>query len=960
MTQAVQLPSGTVTLLFTDIQGSTLLWEAEPEQMAAALRRHDEILRTAIEDAGGYVFKTVGDAFCAAFATAPAAVQATLVAQRDLRGQAWPTSRPITVRMGLHTGVCEERDGDYFGPVVNRAARLEAVAHGGQVLVSGATAELLAGALPGGAALRDLGLHRLKDLGRAEQVFQLEAPQLLSSFPPLASLDNPELPNNLPMLLSAFVGREAELARVRELVSASRLLTLTGAGGSGKTRLALQAAAEQIGRAPDGVWLVELASLTDGGQIAGAVAAALGIQDQAGPALAEALVRALTAQDTLIVLDNCEHLIDDAAKFCEQVIQRCPQVRILATSREPLGIDGERVYRVPSLSLPGDVEMVEEVAASDAVRLFAERARDSGFILDRQSAPLVATICRRLDGIPLALELAAARLSSMSLKQISDRLDQRFRLLTGGSRNAMPRQQTLQATVEWSFGLLGQQERDTLARLSVFVESFDLDAAEALCTTPAVDAFDVADLLGSLVDKSLVVADHGDGAVRYRLLESIRQYSAQELLRSAGDAEVLRVRDLHADYYLRLAQTAAPALTGSGQRDWLRRLDCEWDNLRAAFAHLAAEQRADDVLRLAVDVERFAITRAHADVLSYLRPAIEQAGPAASVLLADGMTVAAQLSTLFLRTDAAEMAAARSYSEQALAMAQALGDRRTEARAISRLIESAYIDGDSDIAHRLAEQGVAIARELGDAQVLGEQLQNLGYTAPDEEASQRARLEALACFRQSGDDLLACSLLTNLASAELHAGRIEEGSAHLEAAMALAERVGGDLVVYAVRGNLALLRLIQRRYAEAAPLVRSAMLLSRRLGPGVPSGELIFAAACCAGWQGDYLRAARLHGAGDADIKASLELRTIKWSQAEQELREREQAMLQRAARDGRLPGCLPIRRAVVARAGYGPRARPGLGQLTGHPPGAAGLRALICGPPKPATSQFANSARWS
>jgi predicted ATPase/class 3 adenylate cyclase len=893
VTRPTRFPSGTVTLLFTDIQGSTRLWEAQPEQMAAALRRHDQILRAAIEGTDGYVFKTVGDAFCAAFATAPAAAEAVVAAQRELGAEAWPTSRPITVRMSLHTGVCEERDGDYFGPVVNRAARLEAVAHGGQVLVSGATAELLSGALPGGTGLRDLGQHRLKDLGRAEQVFQLEAPDLPSSFPPLTSLDNPELPNNLPILLSAFVGREAELTRVRELVSSSRLVTLTGAGGSGKTRLALQAAAEQIGRASDGVWLVELAPLTDGEQIPGAVAAVLGIQNQPGPALDETVSRALSAQDTLIVLDNCEHLIDAAAKFCEQVIRRCPHVRILATSREPLGIDGERVYRVPSLSLPGGADTVDELTASDAVRLFAERARDSGFVLDPQSAPLVATICRRLDGIPLALELAAARLSSMSLAQVTSRLDQRFRLLTGGARNAMPRQQTLQATVEWSFGLLGQRERDTLARLSVFAGSFDLDAAEALCTSPAVDEFDVADLLGSLVDKSLVVADHAAGSVRYRLLETIRQYAAQALLRAEGDEVVLALRTRHAEFYLGLAQRAAPALIGHGQTEWLRRLDAEWDNLRATLAHLAAEERADDVLRLAVAVERFAMTRAHNEVLSYLRQAIEQRHAPASVLLAEAMTVVSQLIELFYRTDAAEVLAARTYAEQALAMARELGDRRAEARATSRLAESAHIAGDVAGAQALAEQGVAIARELGDVQLLGEQLQSLGIEAVGEETTRRIRLEALACFRQSGDDLLACTALSQLFSLELHAGRIDAGNAHLEEAVALAEQVGGDLMLYYVRGNLTLLRLVQGRYAEAAPLVRSILLLGRRLGPGVGGGEMIFAAACCAAWQGDYLRAARLHGAGDADIKAALEMRTIKWSQAEQELREREQGRLQ-------------------------------------------------------------------
>jgi predicted ATPase/class 3 adenylate cyclase len=892
VTPAVPLPSGTVTLLFTDIQGSTRLWEAEPEQMAAALRRHDEIMRAAIEGSGGYVFKTVGDAFCAAFATAPGAIEAALSAQRELGAQTWPTSRPITVRMGLHTGVCEERDGDYFGPVVNRAARLEAVAHGGQVLVSGATAELLSGALPGDTSLQDLGAHRLKDLGRAEQVFQLEAPLLPSSFPPLASLDNPELPNNLPILLSAFVGREAELCRVREMASSSRLVTLTGVGGSGKTRLAVQAAAEQIGRAPDGVWLTELAPLTAGEQIPGAVAAALGIQDQSGPVLAEALIRALTAQDTLIVLDNCEHLIDAAAKFCEQVIRRCPRVRILATSREPLGIDGERVYRVPSLSLPGVVETLEEVAASDAVRLFAERARDSGFILDGQSAGLVATICRRLDGIPLALELAAARLSSMSLKQVSDRLDQRFRLLTGGSRNAMPRQQTLQATVEWSFGLLAPPERDTLRRLAVFTGGFDLEAAEDLCTTEAVDAFDVADLLGSLVDKSLVVADHAADSVRYRLLETIRQYAAQDLLRTEGDAAVLEVRTRHAEYYLRLAQAAGPSLIGRGQAEWMHRLDTEWDNVRAAFAHFAAEERADDIIRLTIPLGRFTLTRGHTEVLDYARTAIDRPGAMPSSLLANGMVSTAGAMSMLVRSDRAQMAAARTYAERALAMARDVGDRHAEARALSKLAESLDIDGDTHAARELAERGVVIARELGDVQLLAERLQVLGFVTETFADRRRVHQESLDCCRRCGDDLLTAAELTHLFVVCLQDGRLDEGSAYLEESIELFEKAGGDLLVYMARGNLALLRLIQGRHAEAVPLVRTCLLLKRRLGPDVPAGELMFVAACCAAWEGDLARAAQLHGAGDKDIAAGIENRSITWADVDQQLREREQAQL--------------------------------------------------------------------
>ena len=895
VTQSAPIPSGTVTLLFTDVQGSTRLWEAEPELMAVALRRHDEILRSAIETSDGYVFKTVGDAFCAAFRTAAAAMGAVLAAQQCLGAETWPTSRPILVRMGLHTGVCEERDSDYFGPVVNRAARLEAAAHGGQVLISGATAELLAGSLPAGTGLRDLGLHRLKDLGRPEQVFQLEASFLAPDFPPLASLDNPELPNNLPTLLSAFVGREKELAEVRELSRTSRLVTLTGAGGSGKTRLALQAGAELIGRIPDGVWLAELAPLTDGGQIPGAVAAAMGLQDASGPAIADTVIEALTGQESLILLDNCEHLIDAAAKFCDQVIRHCPKVRFLVTSREPLGIDGERVYRVPSLTLPGsDAESLEDLAGSDAVQLFAERARahQADFVIDAHSAPDAVTICRRLDGIPLALELAAARLSSMSLAQVAARLDQRFRLLTGGSRNAMPRQQTLQATVDWSFGLLTAQERETVTRLSVFAGGFDLEAAEAICASAEVDALDVLDLLGSLVDKSLVVADHSPQTVRYRLLETIRQYSAQELLRAAGDAEVLRVRDRHARYYLDLAKAGGPATTGLDQGRWLRRFDVEWENLRAAFAQFAAEACGSEILALAVGLRRFSVTRGHSDVLDYLRPVVDHAAGPPSALLADGLTVAATLIGMLGRTDPAELAASREYGERALAMARAVGDRYVEAHALSNLVESAYIAGDKPAGYLLAEQGVAIARELGDVQLLGEQMMGLASTAPSAEDSDRIRDETLACCRQAGDVLIVAGVLNNRFSALLHAGQIEEGSAAMEEAVALVEDFGGDFLLYFMRCNLLLLRLIQERYPEAAALLRGCLLMSRRFGPGAGSGELIFAAACIAGRQGNDLHAARLHGAGDADIDKSLEIRTINWSDAEQGVREREQSAL--------------------------------------------------------------------
>jgi predicted ATPase/class 3 adenylate cyclase/tetratricopeptide (TPR) repeat protein len=895
---SVGIPSGTITLLFTDIEGSTRLWEAEPEPMALALRRHDDLVRAAIEEADGYVFKTVGDAFYAAFWTADAAVAAALAAQRAIGGEDWPTRRPILVRMGLHTGACEERDGDYFGPVVNRVARLEAVAHGGQIVLSGATAELVSQSLRDGAGLRDLGLHRLKDLGRPEHVYQLEAPFLEAEFPPLASLDNPELPNNLPSVVNAFVGRERELSEVRALVGSGRLVTLTGAGGSGKTRLALQVAAELLDTTADGVWFIDLAPVTDGAQIPAVVAAVLGLPDLCGPDVTEAVVDALANQDTLILLDNCEHLIDAAAKFCEQVIRHCPRVRFLATSREPLGIDGDWVYRVPSLSLPDpDAVSPADLNRSDAVRLFADRARlhDPGFTLDERSVALVATLCRRLDGIPLALELAAARLSSMSLGQITDRLDQRFRLLTGGSRSAMPRQQTLQATVDWSFGLLTSSERDILTRLSVFAGGFDLQAAEAICkpaNARTVDTLDVLDQLGSLVDKSLVIADRTPESVRYRLLETIRQYSAQELVRAAGDDEMQRVRDRHAAYFLALAEAARPALTGREQAVWLRRLDPEWDNLRTVFLHLEAQSRVDDVLRLGVALERFAITRGHADVLTALRRAITEPGVVLSPLLVEALVVTSRLISLFLRRDVGELAIGKRHAEQALALARELGDTRLEARALGQLAGASFFEHDLAAVRGLASQGATLASQIGDMQLLGELLAAFAGAAPTPEDIRRIRLEVLDCCRKSGDDLIAAIELSNLYGLDLHAGLIENAAAYLTQAIKLTEQLGGELFLYFMRSDLAILLLIQGRPEEAIPVTRRCLLVARRIGVRIDASEVIFAAACCTAWQGDHVRAAQLHGAADADIKTALEIGTINWSKAEQDLREREQRQL--------------------------------------------------------------------
>ncbi len=918
-----QIPSGTVTLLFTDIEGSTRLWEAEPEAMTLGLRRHDEIVRSTIDQAGGYVFKTVGDAFCAAFSTAEAALDAILAAQRALSGQQWPTTQPIKVRMGLHTGACEERDNDYFGPAVNRVARLESVAHGGQVLLSGATAELLWQSLPDGVTLRDLGAHRLKDLGRPEQVFQVEAEFLPGDFPPLASLDNPDLPNNLPGQLSAFIGRAQELVEIRSLAGSARLVTLTGSGGSGKTRLALQAAVEFLDIALDGVWFAELAAVTDGDQLPSAVAAALELPDHSGPAVLASVIEVLAGQDVMILLDNCEHVIDDAASFCEQVIRYCPGVRFLATSREPLGIEGERVYRVPPMSLPRrDAITADELAGSDSVKLFCERARSHapGFAFDDASAPLVATICRRLDGIPLALELAAARLSSMSLRHLSERLDQRFRLLTGGSRNALPRQQTLQATVDWSFDLLSPAERETMRRLSVFAGGFELEAAEAICTADGIDAIDVMDLLGSLVDKSLVLAERtsmepGAGeasgeSVRYRLLETVRQYAAQELFKSVSEAALTTIRDRHAEFYLGVAEEAGPALTGRRQGHWLRRLDAEWENLRATFGYLAAAGRTGSVLRLGTALQRFAVSRAQPEVLSYLRAAVDSeagaaaadhgeqaggdmAGSGVTALAASAVLTTARLLGRLLQADPDARTAARGYAERALLMAEILAEPALQARALGLLSELVFADGDLDRVRELAGHAIAIARTTGDRQLLGEMLKCMAAAEPSAEENRRIRAEALDCFRQSGDELLAADELHMLYGLDIAAGGIGQARSHLEAAIASAEDLGDQMYLYFFRSDLVMLMLLEDRYTEALPLVRRCLQVARRSGIRLDVCEVLFGAACCAGREeGQQLKAAMLHGAADLRIGYAVSDGSVRWLPVEERLRLAEQDRL--------------------------------------------------------------------
>jgi predicted ATPase/class 3 adenylate cyclase len=573
-------PSGTVTFLFTDIEGSTRLWESAPEAMRVALARHEEIVRGAIESHDGYVFATSGDGFAAAFASPPDAIAAAITAQAALAAEARLEGVVLLLRMGLHTGVVEERDGNYFGPALNRTARLMALAHGGQVVASAATAEVVADTLPPEVNLVDLGEHLLRDLSRRERIFQVAAPGLATEFPPLRSPD--VLPGNLPAQPTSFVGRADEVRDVSEALNRAHLVTVTGVGGVGKTRLAVQAAAELLPTFADGAWLCELAVAGDADTLAQVVASTLGVAQRAGRSLERSIVEFLRPSHLLVVLDNCEHLLDASGRLAAAILAECPQVRVLATSREALAVAGEQVWPLRSLDLPEAGRGLEEAGTSAAVRLFCERASAArpGFALSEANVAAVVELCRRLDGMPLAIELAAARVSAMTPAEIAGRLDERFRLLTGGRRTAVERHQTLRATVDWSYSLLSPTERVVFDRLAVFSGGFTQAAASAVVTGEGVEEWDVVDAVVGLVAKSMVVAEPGPAEhTRYQLLETLRQYGRERL---DEEGETDRWRRRHALHFAAYAAEVGRGLRGRHELVWRERLTGDFDNLRSA------------------------------------------------------------------------------------------------------------------------------------------------------------------------------------------------------------------------------------------------------------------------------------------------------------------------------------------------------------------------------------------
>ncbi len=879
------------TFLFTDLENSTPLWENHPDLMQDLAARHDTLLREAIEAHQGKVVKTTGDGFHAVFDAATDGIAAALAGQQAILAEKWSNETgPLKVRMGLHTGESQAREGDFYGPELNRAARVMGIGHGGQVLVSGTTAALLRGRLPGGSELIDLGLHRLKGLSDPEQIYQLVHSSLETDFPPLQS--SVSIPHNLPNQLTTFIGRTRELEEVKRLIESNRLLTLLGSGGTGKTRLMLQAAGDLVERFPDGGWLVELAPLTNSELVAEKTAGVLGVRGQPDRSLADSLAAFLRRKEILLLLDNAEHLVQTSAELAEHLLTLCPKLKILVTSREPLSIDGEATFQVPSLSLPAENVMTEdELEASEAVQLFLERTLvvRPDFELNTDNVPAVAEIVRQLDGIPLALELAAARLRVMSAEQIAARLNDRFRLLVGGRRTALPRQQTLQALIDWSWNLLEESEQVLLRRLSVFSGGWTLEDAQQVAGDTQLDEFDIIDNLEALVEKSLVTTGTlPDGSDRFNLLETIRQYG-RERLAEAREDEVLG--DKHAAYFVGLIREAEAANTQMEIVAWIKRLVGETDNFRAAYDWLEIH---DPMLILATAGKLMALggqgfwSFSPPQARRWLERAIE-IGRTAEFPEEERQERQIQLGTALGALGSVGFVLGR-HEEGAAAGAEAVsilrpyGESQPLAYALGSYAFNLNYLGRVSEAFEAGEEARQMARTRGDGVELSIALGALGMAtlmSEDIEKAHQYLREGKAVIEELGSSWVGPQILMMEALLLAKEGDLEGAEAIYREADQRFQELGEPTQTIITRSELAHTLRGQGKWEQALPLYRETILYFQDMGHEPAVANQLECFAYIAITQEEPEKSARLLGAAQAIRERTNNPINLPWEKAD-------------------------------------------------------------------------------
>ena len=869
-------PSGTVTFLFTDIEGSTKLAQEYPDAMPSLLARHNDILKQAIEAHNGFVFQIVGDSFCAAFYTTSEALNAALDAQRALRDEAWDPA-PIKVRMGIHTGPAEAKEnGEYQGYLtLSHIQRLMSAAHGGQVLLSFAAQELVHDDLREGITLRDMGERRLKDVLRPEHIYQLVIPDLPSEFPPIKTLEVSL--HNLPAQMTSFIGRETELAEVKQALRAHRLVTLTGSGGAGKSRLSLQVGMECLHEFPDGVWLVELAPVTDPALVPGTLLATFNLREDRHRSVLEVLIDYLRGKTLLLLLDNCEHLIEACAQVSDSLLQACPKLRILASSREALGITGELAYRIPSLKTPNPEKLppLDQLEKADSIRLFVERAATAkpGFTLTNVNAFSLAQICYRLDGIPLAIELAASRVKVLSPDQIAARLDDRFRLLTGGSRTALPRQQTLRAMIDWSYSLLSEQEKTLFRRLAVFVGGWTLEAAESICAGVSqndIHPEDVLDLLTRLVDKSMVVMEEAAGEIRYHRLETIRQYSREKFFETN---EVENVRDGHLDYFVRFAELVDNKLKSRDQLLWQNRMSAEQDNLRAAL-EWGLIRNPDSALRIAGAANLFWTAGGFsAEGFRWTQKALEKVDqfPLAAETTDDQRLIARAkalcgLTRLYLSLG--DNASAKRAAEKSVTLYRQSHDRLGLAFALIVLAYPLEFLAERSEAEEALQESYSIGRDERDVYIICRALNRLGHVIVDlyhdRNLAQRYVEESLNIARESGlrsQEAQAYEILGFIAT---NRGDYKAARTYFQESARAYEEIGASFNVILEKSNLAHLERQTGNYSQALEYYRETISAFRDVGQTGAIAHQLECFGFIALDQHEHERALRLFAAASA------------------------------------------------------------------------------------------------
>jgi predicted ATPase/class 3 adenylate cyclase/DNA-binding CsgD family transcriptional regulator len=821
------LPSGTVTFLFTDIEGSTRLLQSLGDAYTGVLADHHRLLRSAVTAHGGREIDSQGDAFFFVLPRARDALEAALEAQRSLHAHRWPEDVTLQIRIGLHTGEPIEAGGRFVGMDVHRAARICDAAHGGQILLSQTTRALVEDDLPDGVSLRDLGEWRLKDLARPQRLFQTVVSDLPSEFPAPRTLES--FPNNLPRQFTSFVGREQVGAEIKSLLHQTVLLTLTGVGGSGKTRLALQVAAEVLDRYPDGVWWVELGPLTEPGLLPQTVASALAIREQRGRTATDVVLDYLTHRSLLLVLDNIEHLLEPCALLVAMLLRRCPGVRLMTTGREPLRVPGEHIYAVSPLSFPesGLFVPLPTLSRYEAVRLFADRAVGArpSFAVTEQNAAAVLEICRRVDGIPLALELAAARVKVLSAEQIASRLGDQFAAVTGGSTGHLPRHQTLWATMDWSHDLLSDSERNLFGRLGVFAGSFGLDAVEAVASGNGLDASGIVDLLIRLVEKSLVMTQDGGTEVRYRLLEPVRQYARSKL---AESGESGKLAERHRDFFLALAEHGYAGLAGPQRLIWRGRIESDHDNIRAALRWSIDDEQLEPAVLLGAAMARFWAARGFLTEgwswLNELKRYESSVSAYARARLLSG------LGLLAFEIGEHEQA---EITEQALRIFEGLGDHE-QVEICTRLLGMVELErGKYEHAAAMLERAAALARGRGDLIAEAETLRQRGYLAAKQAEYPLAihlLEQSLATLKPTGMRRSIGFTLGHLAQTYHYQGNSQQAIAMLEEALGHLEAAEHGTGIAYFRNVLGLVLVQSGELSRAAQMYHRCLVFARETG----------------------------------------------------------------------------------------------------------------------------------